>query len=183
MNDVLCLTDFLDADACAALRATMRDAAGDAATVSGVAATAQVAAGVRRATQVALPAPEVARVTALLEGARDELATHFDRPLGALEPLQALRYRAGDFFVAHQDGNTPMIHDDTRHRRVSVVLLLSEPRDYTGGALMIHDAKHQRRPVVAAAGTLVAYRAETTHEVTPLTSGERYTIVSWFRAA
>jgi SM-20-related protein len=32
-----------------------------------------------------------------------------------------------------------------------------------------------------APGTLVAYRAETTHEVTPVTHGERFTIVSWFR--
>jgi SM-20-related protein len=33
----------------------------------------------------------------------------------------------------------------------------------------------------AAPGTLVAYRAETTHEVTPVTHGERFTIASWFR--
>ena len=30
-------------------------------------------------------------------------------------------------------------------------------------------------------GTLVAFRSETTHEVTPVTHGERYSIVSWFR--
>jgi predicted 2-oxoglutarate/Fe(II)-dependent dioxygenase YbiX len=33
----------------------------------------------------------------------------------------------------------------------------------------------------AAPGTLVAYRAETTHEVTPLTHGERFTVATWFR--
>jgi len=28
---------------------------------------------------------------------------------------------------------------------------------------------------------LVAFRSETTHEVTPVTHGERYSIASWFR--
>ena len=36
-------------------------------------------------------------------------------------------------------------------------------------------------PVAPAPGTLVCFRAETTHEVTPVTHGERFTIVSWYR--
>ena len=31
-----------------------------------------------------------------------------------------------------------------------------------------------------APGTLVCFRAETTHEVLPVTHGERFTIVSWY---
>ena len=38
-----------------------------------------------------------------------------------------------------------------------------------------------RVPVVPAPRTLVAFRAETTHEVTPVTRGERSAIVSWYR--
>jgi len=30
-------------------------------------------------------------------------------------------------------------------------------------------------------GLLVAFAAETLHEVSPVTSGERFTIISWFR--
>ena len=88
------------------------------------------------------------------------------------------------YFVAHQDGNTPLLHDDTRFRRISVVLFLSEPESYGGGALLFHgrypdfDTRHE---VAAAPGTLVAFRSETTHEVTPVTRGERFTIVSWWR--
>jgi predicted 2-oxoglutarate/Fe(II)-dependent dioxygenase YbiX len=33
----------------------------------------------------------------------------------------------------------------------------------------------------AAPGSLVAFRAETTHEVTTVTHGVRYTIATWFR--
>jgi predicted 2-oxoglutarate/Fe(II)-dependent dioxygenase YbiX len=39
-----------------------------------------------------------------------------------------------------------------------------------------------RHPVIGEPGTLVAFRSETTHEVTPVTHGQRYTIVSWYRS-
>jgi predicted 2-oxoglutarate/Fe(II)-dependent dioxygenase YbiX len=38
-------------------------------------------------------------------------------------------------------------------------------------------------PLAPAPGTLVAFPSETTHEVTPITHGERLSIVSWYRAA
>ncbi|MEO8337310.1 MAG: 2OG-Fe(II) oxygenase [bacterium] len=56
---------------------------------------------------------------------------------------------------------------------------------YGGGALVFHGSYANPTPplsVSPAPGTLVAFRSETTHEVTPVTHGERYTIVSWFRA-
>ena len=58
------------------------------------------------------------------------------------------------------------------------------PEAYGGGALVLHGpygGPPLRVPVPAAPGTLVCFRAETTHEVTPVTHGERFTIVSWYR--
>src|SRR5205085_1516987 len=58
------------------------------------------------------------------------------------------------------------------------------PETYGGGELMLHGPYGSREPPVRAdaqPGTLVAFRAETTHEVTPVTHGERFTIVSWYR--
>ena len=55
---------------------------------------------------------------------------------------------------------------------------------YGGGTLLIHGRFPDiaaRTLVPAAPGTLVAFRSETTHEVTPVTHGERYSIVSWYR--
>ena len=42
-------------------------------------------------------------------------------------------------------------------------------------------ARPARVPASAAPGSLVTFRAETTHEVTPVTHGVRYTIATWFR--
>ena len=64
--------------------------------------------------------------------------------LSAHEPLQFLRYETGGFFVAHQDGNTPLTRDRTRDRRISIVIFLNAqtpenlPGGYTGGELVFH---------------------------------------------
>ena len=161
------------------IRADMASGAGDPATVLG-AAPERVASAARRATFVDVSAALRDEVERVLEEHRGPLAERFGRALDGFEEPQFLRYVPGDYFVAHQDGNTPLIHDDTRFRKVSIVLFLSEPADYSGGALVLHgpDAPVELAP---AAGTLVAFPSETTHEVAPVTHGERLTVVSWYR--
>jgi SM-20-related protein len=142
-----------------------------------------------RSTAKLRPAPAFAdSVRELLLGRAQELAELFETDALTLEPLQFLRYREGDFFVAHQDGNTPLIRDDSNFRRVSVVLFLNAPSDtpapgtYGGGEFLVHSI-NTRTPVRSEPGTLIAFRSETTHEVAPVTHGERFTIVGWFRLA
>jgi SM-20-related protein len=144
---------------------------------------------VRRTTLLAVSPETKERVRSLLLARKEEIGAHFGVELADCEEPQFLRYRTGDYFVAHQDGNTPMIRDDTRFRKVSAVLFLSthseEPAAdaYGGGALVFHGpfTTTLRVPVTPPPGTLVAFRSETTHEVTPVTHGERYTIAAWFR--
>jgi SM-20-related protein len=137
---------------------------------------------VRSAQALSVDDPLRERIAALLMDVRPRLGEHFGVALDRCEPPQFLRYLPGDFFVAHQDGNTPVMHDDTRHRRVSVVLFLNT--GYQGGSLVLHGAYpdwEKRYVMPAHPGSLLAFRSETTHEVTPVTAGERYTIVSWYR--
>jgi len=117
---------------------------------------------------------------------KEAVEKHFAVTLNECEEPQFLRYREGDFFVAHQDGNTGLLRLDTERRLISTVIFLSresqtpEPDSYCGGSLVFSDLRnsfHMR----AEPGTLVAFRSETTHEVTPVTHGERYSIASWYR--
>jgi predicted 2-oxoglutarate/Fe(II)-dependent dioxygenase YbiX len=58
------------------------------------------------------------------------------------------------------------------------------PGTYGGGTFVFHGPftdPELRLPLSPPPGTLVAFRAETTHEVTAVTHGERLTVVSWFR--
>jgi SM-20-related protein len=192
MVDVLQIPGFVGPEACAALRAELRAAAGGPAPLRGRdGGDGPVRPQVRKVTRLSVPAATGAHMAARFTAVRPALEARFALALGACEPPQFLRYQAGDFFVAHQDGNTPLVHDDSRFRRISLVLFLADQSDapsaetFGGGTLLLHDTRSYpplRLPVTPRAGTLVAFRAETTHEVTPVTHGERFTIVTWLRA-
>jgi len=188
--DVMEVADFLDAAACVVLRAELRQAPGGLATVLGQSAIASINPLVRSATRSAVPTGTRDRIMGLLRERKAAIEEHFELALGECEEPQFLRYETGDFFVAHQDGNTPLIRDQSRFRKISVIVFLSaqsqdpSPDTYGGGLLVFHGPYPDislRVPMAPAPGTLVAFRAETTHEVTPITHGERFTIVSWFR--
>ena len=182
MIDHVEIEDALDRAALDRVRGAMLAAAGDPATVSGL-ADERAISGARRATAIDVPEATRAEMAALLDRLRPRLAGHFGRPLDSCEEAQFLRYVEGDYFVAHQDGNTPLLHDDTRFRKVSVVLFVND--GYSGGELMLHEGYGPSETSVAVTprpGTLVAYPSETTHEVLPVSAGERLTIVSWYRS-
>lgn len=121
----------------------------------------------------------------------DDVAAHFGVEVSECEEPQFLRYQMGDFFVAHQDGNTGLLRLDTERRLVSTVIFLSRESDspgadvFCGGSLVFTNlrapAEGAKFRMRAEPGTLIAFRSETTHEVTPVTHGERLSIVSWFR--
>src|SRR5215470_2594307 len=141
--DLLQIDDFLDAAACETLRAELQQAAGASATVHGL--TEAVRPQIRRTTRAAMPPAIRDRVTGLLLAQKDALERHFGVALDTCEEPQFLRYGPGDFFVAHQDGNTPILHDDSRFRRISAIIFLSpsapepKPETYGGGVLTFHD--------------------------------------------
>ncbi len=185
--DLFTIEDFLDARMRDDVLAELRAAGGEAAALL----SGAVQSAVRRSTRVEVLPETRERVRGWLMGRKGALEEHFGVSLSECEPPQFLRYREGDFFVPHQDGNTPMLHDDSRFRRVSAVVFVTPrsdepaPGSYGGGELVFHGhyatAPGLRVSAPARPGTLVAFRAETTHEVTPVTHGERYTIVTWFR--
>ena len=189
--DLYVLRGFFDAGACGEFVEEMRGSAVAPATVYGRGESGDVDERVRRAARLT-PSPETFELVRrrLLE-CRGEVGAHFGLSLGFCEEPQFLRYRVGDFFVAHQDGNTGMLLSEReRSRKVSVVLFLNRQSEapeadaYCGGSLVFSDWRggRPRRELAPAgeAGTLVAFRSETTHEVLPVTHGERYSIVSWY---
>ncbi|HEV8428593.1 MAG TPA: 2OG-Fe(II) oxygenase [Pyrinomonadaceae bacterium] len=184
--DLFIDTQFFEPALCDAIVAEMNAAAGSAATVYGSTASGTIDETVRRTFRVK-PSPDtVALVIQKLLASKDAIQKHFAISLKECEDPQFLRYRQGDFFVAHQDGNTGLLRLDTEQRLISTVIFLSrecetpEPDTYCGGSLVFSNLRDRFR-VSVQPGTLIAFRSETTHEVTPVTHGERYSIASWYR--
>jgi len=147
---------------------------------------------VRKASRLKLASTTTEFINYRLLEHKSTIEQHFCISLNDCEEPQFLRYDVGDFFVAHQDGNTGLLKlASDAERKVSIVIFLnrqSEVADsgsYSGGSLKFSDYRAERPyhvfelPVYS--GMLVAFRSELTHEVTPVTRGKRYSIVSWYR--
>lgn len=186
-SGLLLVRDFLDAQACAAVRAVARAAAGHPAPVYIEGAEGLVHEDVRKTTSLEVSAAVISDVERRLLELRNEIGDHFGVCLAGCEPPQFLRYGEGDFFVRHQDADSEQAEfEHLKARKVSVVIFLngaadaSGPETYGGGSLVIYRAGDLTFPVLGEPGLLVAFRSDTVHEVTPVTRGERFTVVSWF---
>lgn len=176
--DLFVVKQFFEPRVCDAIVAEMKATQASDATVYGKGASGSIDTNVRK-TLRAFPSREtVDLVTERLLSCKQAVAEHFSRTLTECEDPQFLQYREGDFFVAHQDGNTGMLRLETERRLVSTVIFLN--REYSGGSLVFSKVS-SRYEMPSEPGTLVAFRSETTHEVTPVTRGERFSIASWYR--
>ncbi len=181
--------NFLDAPACARLIDEIRHAKRYDALTYGKGDSGSVDNRVRRVQSATLGRETVAWVASKLDDYLPCLRKHFNLAPGGWEDPQFLRYATGDFFVAHQDGNTGLMQlDSDRLRRVSVSIFLNTENDmpgpdcYCGGSLVFTDrATNEKIAVRGEPGKLIAFRSELTHEVTPVTWGERFAIVTWYR--
>lgn len=93
---------------------------------------------------------------------------------GFTEPIQFTRYLSdGSHYGWHMDtGN-----GRTSLRKLSVVIQLSDPNEYEGGDLQIQT--EGRITADRLQGNMVIFPSYMQHRVTPVTKGERYSLVIW----
>ena len=184
--------DFFTPAEAAWLRQEAARAPADLATVRDRGQEYAVDEQTRRTTVARVEPRAQALVLERLEALRPALLAHFGVTAAGWRRPQFLVYRVGDFFRAHEDGaRDPGAPSVSRDRRVSVVVFLNDeapepsPGTYGGGALtffgLLADPRLKARglALTGQAGLLVAFRPDVLHEVTEVTHGERYTIVTW----
>lgn len=101
-------------------------------------------------------------------------AFHFE-PSG-LEGLKIVRYDGKEqgFFSPHRDNNTR----EVARRRFALTLNLNSPETYQGGALrFLEYGADLYRP---AQGEALVFSCSHLHEVTPVTRGSRYVLITFF---
>lgn len=93
------------------------------------------------------------------------------------------RYSEGMTFGAHVDGSVRIHPHDGRKLRtdISATLFLSDPADYDGGELKIHDT-YGLHSVKLGAGDIVVYPSTSLHQVTPVTRGVRVACFLWIQS-
>ncbi len=90
------------------------------------------------------------------------------------EGFQFTNYKApGSHYGRHIDRSY-----DSLTRKLSVSIQLTDPSKYSGGDLLLHDGPkpiEMRKQI----GDLVVFPSFVLHEVTPVTKGERNSLVCW----
>ncbi len=183
---------FLAPDVCARVCAEMRAASATPATVRDHDDVYAVDDATRRTQVTQVSDATQALVLERLSPLKPVLERHFGVRAAGWRNLQFLLYRPGDFFVAHQDSSdAPNAGAVAADRRVSTIVFLnaespeSSPGTYGGGALTFYRLlaspalKNIGLPLTPEIGMLIAFRPDTFHAVTPVTHGERCTIVTW----
>jgi PKHD-type hydroxylase len=101
----------------------------------------------------------------------------FNFDLSMIETLQFTYYSSEEegCYKAHTD---PNVWKNPHNRKLSIVVQLSDPTEYEGGELKLHTS-HEPMAINKATGMMVMFPSYTLHEVTPVTKGERYSLVGW----
>ncbi len=193
--------DFLDHETCVRLREQVRASRNAGAYVLQKDGYV-VDESVRKTKRATVEARTEELVATKLLSVMTRIADHFACPLENCDTPQFLIYKQHDFFQPHQDTNAKA-PQNVRSRKISAVIFLNnaaspeadgkesneilQHNTFDGGALTFYGLMDDARcagigfPLLGRIGLLVAFRSDTLHEVTPVTSGERYTVVSWYR--
>ena len=102
-------------------------------------------------------------------------AKHFSFDLtGFAEPFQLANYTAEDVghYDWHQDSGTSVV------RKLSLVLQLTDASEYEGGNLELYHGNYNIK-IKKQRGLIVVFPSYCFHRVTPVTYGERQSLVSW----
>ena len=107
----------------------------------------------------------------------NESIYNFD--LTYFESIQFSRYDSSSQgnYKSHVDGG--MINSFGTDRKLSMVLQLSDPEDYTGGDLILNNG-NSPTTIKKSKGKIVFFQSNMLHEVTKVTSGTRFSLVCWF---
>lgn len=113
------------------------------------------------------------------------LEAHFaDRFHQRAEPAKFVLYEEGHFFAPHVDSQL--------HRKINMSIYLNDEHStamsggYSGGTLTLYGLfenpafRNKGISLMGKRGMLIAYPSATVHEVTPVTNGNRYAVITRF---
>jgi len=98
-----------------------------------------------------------------------------------IAPPLITRYRPGMKYGAHADAAFLQMPGQTIRSDLSCTIFLNEPDSYEGGALHIRlgdaDIRFKLKP-----GEAIVYPSDTSHEVEPVTKGERLVAITFIQS-
>jgi len=104
------------------------------------------------------------------------------------EDLQFTVYKPGQYYHWHADQSAETYPENhfngnfkEKYRKLSVILHLSDPKDFEGGELEFDMGRNDTRicSEIKPQGSIVVFPSFVYHRVHPVTAGTRYSLVMW----
>tara|TARA_B100001094_G_scaffold192836_1_gene186688 strand:+ start:6147 stop:6728 length:582 start_codon:yes stop_codon:yes gene_type:complete len=97
--------------------------------------------------------------------------------LNFLDGVQVTKYMPGDHYTWHSDYGT--VEDNRFTRKLSATMLVTDPSEFKGGDLEFIDYHNNLIVAPKSKGTMIVFDSRIPHRVTPVTSGQRISLVTW----
>lgn len=107
----------------------------------------------------------------------EENKRSFDYDLYGTFEIQVMKYLPGNGYDWHCDYGVS--EHPLGDRKLSMILQLSHPWDYTGGEVEVVDWYNRTHTMQRECGASMVFDSRTPHRVRPIKSGERYSITAW----
>jgi len=101
--------------------------------------------------------------------------TGWNMDISTCEQVQLAKYKTGHFYDWHQD--TFFLTDGDTCRKVTVIALLSDPKDFAGGDFELQNCDSAQ--LVLKKGSVIAFPSYLNHRATAVTKGTRYSAALW----
>ena len=100
-----------------------------------------------------------------------------------VEPLTDIQFTeyhgaVGGKYDIHHD--VDWNRNDGKDRKLSIVVQLSSPEDYTGGRFKFEETDTPDMKLLKQQGTVLVFPSYLQHSVSTVTSGVRRSLVAWF---
>lgn len=99
----------------------------------------------------------------------------FRYSLDGITELQVIQYNTNSFYKKHVDTRTDELG---YQRKITFVIQLSDDNDYAGGDLLLHTSEPAEK-ALREKGSIIVFPSFVLHEVTPILSGTRYSMIGW----
>lgn len=112
-----------------------------------------------------------------IRAANQSAGWNFD--LTDMENTQLGRYSGGGHYSWHADTFAP---ENGQQRKLSISILLNDFSEFEGGEFKFKNLSDEQQPKLTQ-GSVLVFPSFLEHMVTPITSGVRYSAVTWCRGA
>ena len=107
----------------------------------------------------------------------NDLFFHYD--ITNHEKMQFGEYVVGGHYKYHKDTVCASGEEVFPCRKLSVSVLLSDPKDSKGGEFVIYNGDEEPLKPLKEQGSVIVFDSRDFHKVEPVTSGVRYSLVMW----